>query len=120
MSRASIVVRDATESDALRLCLLWAGSLHRATRPEADEQESREQLAGAALARTRQDPLLRILVAEVDGAFTLKRYAIRGGRKLLVPENDAFPVIPFGERDEIAFFGVVTFTVKAHGRGRRA
>lgn len=59
-----------------------------------------------------------LVIAEVDGAFTLKRYAVRGGRRMLVPENDTYAAIHFAPGTEIAFFGVVTHTLKTHGRRR--
>ena len=59
-----------------------------------------------------------IVVAEIDGEFTMKRYARRGGLPCLVPENDAYPVIPLHGDADVRFFGVVTFTVKAQSRRR--
>ncbi|HET6562089.1 MAG TPA: GNAT family N-acetyltransferase [Marmoricola sp.] len=61
-----VLVRDAVESDASKLCALWAGPLHR---PEVDDGSAREAEAAEAVAQTARDPLARIVVAEVDGAL---------------------------------------------------
>ncbi len=66
MSRVPVLVRDAVESDASRICALWAGPFHR---PEVDEGTSRETEAADGIARTTAEPLARILVAEVDDAL---------------------------------------------------
>lgn len=55
-----------------------------------------------------------IVLACFDGAFTLKRFVVRGGRKLLVPENDTFPILQMSGEEAVLVFGVLTFTVKSH------
>lgn len=57
-----------------------------------------------------------IVIAAVDGDFTVKRLWREGERVELRPENDRYPVIrPEGE-GEWVFFGVVTFVVKRCAR----
>lgn len=51
-----------------------------------------------------------IVIASIEGAFTVKRLEKQGNQVRLLPENPAFsPIIP-GPDDE--FFGVVTFVIK--------
>lgn len=52
-----------------------------------------------------------IVVAELNGGFTLKRLRKVGGRFELHPDNPAFPVIKISEGSELRIFGVVTATV---------
>lgn len=66
MSRVPVLVRDAVDADAARICALWAGPMHR---PEVDEGLTREVEAAEGIARTARDPLARIIVAEVDDAI---------------------------------------------------
>ncbi len=66
MSRMPVLVRDAVDADASKICGLWTGPLHR---PEVDERTSREVEAAEGIARTAREPLARILVAEVDDAL---------------------------------------------------
>jgi GNAT superfamily N-acetyltransferase len=63
VSRVPVLVRDAVDADASKLCALWSGPMHR---PEVDEATSRELQAAEGIARTEREPLARILVAEVD------------------------------------------------------
>lgn len=53
-----------------------------------------------------------LVVACVDGAFTLKRLVKRGPVVELVPENPAYPIIRLRGEMTLEVFGVVTFTVK--------
>jgi len=48
-----------------------------------------------------------IVVAEVNGEFTLKRLYRRGGKLELRAENPSFPPITFKDGDELVVFGVV-------------
>lgn len=53
-----------------------------------------------------------IVVAALDGEFTVKRLDRRGGRVVLLPENPAFsPIIPSYEQ-EFMIWGVVTACVR--------
>jgi DNA polymerase V len=50
----------------------------------------------------------RIVVAEVEGNFTVKRLYMRGDKIMLLPENDAYPPIDFTDGNELKIFGVAT------------
>lgn len=52
-----------------------------------------------------------IVVAEVDGEFTLKRYRCDQGRPSLHPANPDFPVIHLDPADTLRILGVVTAAV---------
>ncbi|MDR3427915.1 translesion error-prone DNA polymerase V autoproteolytic subunit [Silvimonas sp.] len=49
-----------------------------------------------------------VVVAVIDGDFTVKRLFNRAGRVALIPENPAYPVIKLGEGQELSVWGVVT------------
>ncbi|WP_283150491.1 LexA family protein [Silvimonas soli] len=49
-----------------------------------------------------------VVVAVIDGDFTVKRLFSRRGRIALIPENPAYPVIELAEGQELAIWGVVT------------
>lgn len=49
-----------------------------------------------------------IVVACLNGEFTLKTYFKRGGKVILQPENPAFPVIEVPELADFYIWGVVT------------
>lgn len=52
-----------------------------------------------------------VVVALLDGEFTLKRLRLRGGGVELVPENEAYPVIRVGEEADFQIWGVATNSV---------
>ena len=52
-----------------------------------------------------------VVVAEVDGALTIKRLRYQRGMPELHPENPAYPVIRFKEGQELRVWGVVTSSV---------
>lgn len=54
-----------------------------------------------------------IIIAAVDGAFTVKRLEKRGKAVRLLPENPAFSPITLTPGMQAEFFGVVTHVVKA-------
>ncbi|MFC3395766.1 translesion error-prone DNA polymerase V autoproteolytic subunit [Brenneria rubrifaciens] len=54
-----------------------------------------------------------IVVAAVDGAFTVKKLQLQPEVQL-IPMNSAYRPIRFGNDDALEIFGVVTFTIKAH------
>jgi GNAT superfamily N-acetyltransferase len=66
VSRVPVLVRDAVDADASKLCALWSEPMHR---PEVDESLNREAEAAEGIARTEREPLARILVAQVDDAL---------------------------------------------------
>lgn len=49
-----------------------------------------------------------VVVAELDGEFTLKRLRTRAGYCELCPDNPSYPVIRIPEGGELRIFGVVT------------
>lgn len=53
-----------------------------------------------------------VVVAEVDGEFTIKYLYQRLGRVKLVPANPTFPEITFKDGQELRICGVVTSTIK--------
>lgn len=55
-----------------------------------------------------------IVIAAVDGEFTVKRLQLHPV-VMLVPENPAYQPIKIGSEDSLEIFGVVTFIVKSAG-----
>jgi SOS-response transcriptional repressors (RecA-mediated autopeptidases) len=53
-----------------------------------------------------------IVVAVVNGEFTLKRFRLRNGIAQLVSENPDFPPIELVEGDELTIWGVVKHVIK--------
>ena len=53
-----------------------------------------------------------IVLAVVDGEFTVKRLHKRGDRVALIPENPAFPPIELHNGQELCIWGVVTGCIK--------
>ncbi len=58
-----------------------------------------------------------IIIAAIDGEFTVKRLEIQGENVRLLPENPAFSPITITAAMEAEFFGVVTSVVKLLRRG---
>lgn len=52
-----------------------------------------------------------VVVAAVDGEFTVKRLCLLQGRYLLKPANDSYPVIEVREGQELQVWGVVVACV---------
>jgi DNA polymerase V len=59
-----------------------------------------------------------VVVAEVEGEFTIKRFLRQNRKIILAPENPAFRSLVFSPEMELSIFGVVTFTLHRH-RARR-
>jgi DNA polymerase V len=55
-----------------------------------------------------------IVVAEIDGEYTLKRLFQSGGRIELRPENPAYPIITLKDGDELRIWGVVAGVVRRY------
>lgn len=53
-----------------------------------------------------------IVLASVDGEFTVKRLFRRPGRVALIPENDRYPAIELADGSELQLWGVVTGCIK--------
>lgn len=53
----------------------------------------------------------KIIVAILDGEFTLKRLSLEGGKVTLLPENPAFPPIPITEEMDFEIWGVVSYVI---------
>jgi DNA polymerase V len=52
-----------------------------------------------------------VVVASVNGEFTVKRLSYKGGKPFLMPENKKFKSIPVNEHDDVVLFGVVTHSI---------
>jgi len=53
----------------------------------------------------------KVVIACVNGEFTVKRYKIERGRPVLKPQNPKYSDIHFTEYDEITVLGVVTSVI---------
>ena len=53
-----------------------------------------------------------IIIAALNGEFTVKRLEIQGDRVRLLPENPAYSPIEISENSGAEFFGTVTFVIK--------
>ncbi len=53
----------------------------------------------------------QIVVAMIDGEFTVKRFRSRQGRVTLEAENPSFPPIQIGEDRELTIWGAVTYVI---------
>ena len=53
----------------------------------------------------------RVVIACVNGEFTVKRYKMERGQPVLRPQNPAYPDIHFTDYDEITVWGVVTSVI---------
>jgi DNA polymerase V len=52
-----------------------------------------------------------VVVAVVDGEFTVKRLARVGRQFSLVPENPTMAPLTFGDGEEVTIWGIVTWTL---------
>ena len=53
-----------------------------------------------------------IVIAAVDGEFTVKRLYLRGEQVMLLAKNPDFPPIALNDGQEMAIWGVVTHIIK--------
>jgi len=53
-----------------------------------------------------------IILAVIQGEFTVKRYVIKNGVSYLVPENEDYPVIKIEEYMDFQVWGVVTSLIR--------
>ena len=56
-----------------------------------------------------------VVLAVVNGEFTLKRYHKTNGTIMLMAENPAYAPIEFVEGDEMQIWGVVKHSIRNHG-----
>jgi DNA polymerase V len=54
----------------------------------------------------------QIVLAIIDGEFTVKRLYHHAGRLALLPENPAYPAIEINDQQELTIWGVVTASIK--------
>lgn len=52
-----------------------------------------------------------IVVAILDGEFTVKRLLLQNGGIFLVPENPSYPVVAIKETSQFEIWGVVTYVI---------
>jgi len=57
-----------------------------------------------------------IVVAALNGEFTIKTLQMEGGRVVLHPENSAYRDIVVGREEDFSVFGVVTGVVRKMGK----
>ncbi len=60
-----------------------------------------------------------IVVASLEGAFTVKRLRISSRTVVLQAENPRYRDIPISNEEDFLVFGVVTGVVRTMGRGRK-
>jgi len=60
-----------------------------------------------------------IVIAVLDGDFTVKRLKYRNKHFILAPENPAYPVIRVDEASELSIWGVVTYVLHGLRAARR-
>jgi DNA polymerase V len=53
----------------------------------------------------------KIIIAIVNGEFTVKRLKIREGQISLVPENPTYPILEMKEGSDFQVWGVVTYVI---------
>ena len=53
-----------------------------------------------------------IVVCLIDGEFTVKRLQKNGNQFYLMPENDNYPPIKIKPENDVAIWGIVTYTIK--------
>lgn len=53
----------------------------------------------------------KIIVASIDGEFTVKRLRIKNGKTFLQPENPTFPAIELNSESKCQVWGVVTYII---------
>jgi len=62
--------------------------------------------------KSRRNPSEKeVAVCELNGEYTVKRCAVKNGRRWLLPANPAYPSIPVEDGDEFSIWGVVTYII---------
>jgi DNA polymerase V len=54
----------------------------------------------------------KIVLAVLDGEFTIKRLSVKGKSVMLLPENDKYQPIPVNERGDFTIWGVVKHCIR--------
>ena len=55
-----------------------------------------------------------VVVCLIDGEFTVKRLQKKANQFYLMPENDNYQPIKIKPENDVAIWGVVTYTIKKH------
>ena len=66
----------------------------------------------AVVDRARQPVNGNVVLALLDGAFTVKRYRIKDGTVWLQAENPAFPDMPIADGQALEVWGVITRSIR--------
>lgn len=66
----------------------------------------------AVVDRARAPANGSVVLALLDGAFTVKRYRVKDGAVWLQAENPAFPDMPIGGRQALEVWGVITHSIR--------
>ncbi|MCH9617133.1 MAG: LexA repressor [Chlamydiia bacterium] len=61
--------------------------------------------------KSKQITCGKIIVATLNGEFTIKRLIIKNGRKYLFSEHPKYPTISITNECDFEVFGVVTYTI---------
>ena len=54
----------------------------------------------------------KVVLAVLDGEFTIKRLCVKGKSVTLLPENDKYDPIPISEGSDFTIWGVVNHTIR--------
>lgn len=54
----------------------------------------------------------KVVLAVLDGEFTIKRLCVKGKSVTLLPENDKYDPIPIAEGSDFTIWGVVNHTIR--------
>jgi DNA polymerase V len=57
----------------------------------------------------------KIIIAVINGEFTVKRLKIRDKKVFLVPENPTYPILEIKEGSDFQVWGVVTYVIHKTG-----
>jgi DNA polymerase V len=66
----------------------------------------------AVVDRAREPVNGNIVLALLDGAFTVKQYRIKDGAVVLQAENPAYPDIPIADEQTLEVWGVITRSIR--------
>jgi DNA polymerase V len=66
----------------------------------------------AVVDRARAPVSGNVVLALLDGAFTVKRYRVKDGAVWLLAENPAFPDMRIGDGQALEVWGVITRSIR--------